>query len=415
MRAFAALKNLFLTPRTGRPQRRTRLAIESLEERAVPAVVTYHGGPLIANAQVEAVYYGSQWGDTDLSQTRSQLDGFLRSITNGPYMDQLKEYSVPGYDIGRGSFVGERVIDTSVTLPSGARINELASTLDDSDIRCMLQDKISNGTLAMPNANNLYIVFTPPNVHVVRGKESSVSDFSGYHDSFVDSAGQTVYYAVVVHQTGNTGSDTTISDPFKQFTGVTSHELAEAVTDPAYSGWFDCTPSWEIGDLAARNWGMLGGYIVQKEWSDLNSDQGHSGLLLSQATNFSAYAMMPNGNFFELGVDGNLWWRDTGDNWRLSDKGVTAIGVTGNIVWDLRTDHTLNRSLTYGQGSWIQYDWNVASFQTTGSNPWDIWDTHLDGSIYYNDGGAFVPQNPPPHHLFTPPPGHIASAPPLHG
>jgi hypothetical protein len=48
---------------------------------------------------------------------------------------------------------------------------------------------------------------------------------------------------------------------------------------------------------------------------------------------------------------------------------------------DLRTDHTLNRSLTYGQGSWVQYDWNVESFQITGSDPWNIWDTHLDGSI----------------------------------
>jgi hypothetical protein len=56
-------------------------------------------------------------------------------------------------------------------------------------------------------------------------------------------------------------------------TECSTHELAEAVTDPdLQSGWFDGNASREIGDLANLVLGVMNGYVVQAEW--LNSLNG---------------------------------------------------------------------------------------------------------------------------------------------
>ena len=60
---------------------------------------------------------------------------------------------------------------------------------------------------------------------------------------------------------------------FQKQTEVTSHELAEALTNPAHGGWYDSNPSDylpngnEIGDIANLDWTYLDGYVVQREWS----------------------------------------------------------------------------------------------------------------------------------------------------
>src|SRR5437660_1606876 len=74
--------------------------VEGLEERCVPASVSYQGGPLLTHVGVESVFYGNTWSSSpSLSQTANKINTFLGSITNSPYMDQLQEYSEPGYPI----------------------------------------------------------------------------------------------------------------------------------------------------------------------------------------------------------------------------------------------------------------------------------------------------------------------------
>lgn len=60
---------------------------------------------------------------------------------------------------------------------------------------------------------------------------------------------------------------------------VASHELIEAVTDPAVGlatvfgpplGWYDQPDNQEIGDLCNAPQGTCGGFSVQKEWSNRN-------------------------------------------------------------------------------------------------------------------------------------------------
>src|SRR5947208_1131379 len=51
-------------------------------------------------------------------------------------------------------------------------------------------------------------------------------------------------------------------------TSISSHELCEAITDPQpWTGWNDSS-NGEIGDICSWQTQVLGGYTVQKEWSN---------------------------------------------------------------------------------------------------------------------------------------------------
>jgi hypothetical protein len=261
-------------PRARASRRPHRLHIEPLEDRRLLAQggllgslvpnVTYHGGPLLQNVQIQSVYDGTAWtSDPNLQQQVQQTDGFLKYFVGSPYMDLLQQYNV-----GHGSFTGHDLVAQD---PTG-------QTLDDSQIRSLLNSEISAGHVAAPNANSLYVFFTAPGVVVTAGGQNSVRNFAGYHDVFTDTAGAPVYYAVVPYPT--TGQALSAS---QQTTVVLSHEVSEAVTDPdTQTGWFDPRRG-EIGDLAEGLTGQLNGYTVQAVWSQsagravLPSDSGSTG------------------------------------------------------------------------------------------------------------------------------------------
>jgi hypothetical protein len=213
--------------------------------------ISYHGGPLLQNVQVESVYDGSAWNtNATLQQLVPQVDGFLQYFVTSPYMDVLKQYNV-----GDGTFTGHDVVAQG-----------LGSQVSDSQIRSTLNAQINSGQLAAPNANSLYVVFAPPGVVVTANGQNSISNFAGYHDVFTDSAGAPVYYAVIPFPTGNVSSQQL--NPFQQMTLTLSHELAESITDPdTQTGWLD-PQRGEIGDVAEGVVGLLNGYVVQAVWSN---------------------------------------------------------------------------------------------------------------------------------------------------
>jgi len=73
-------------PRSSR-ERRVALKLEHLEARLVMAgtVVTYGGGPLLENVEIESVYYGQAWTtNATLQQTIAQTDAFLQYFVTSP-------------------------------------------------------------------------------------------------------------------------------------------------------------------------------------------------------------------------------------------------------------------------------------------------------------------------------------------
>lgn len=234
-----------------RSVRSTTLAFDQLEDRQVPAV-TFHGGAILPQVQVEAAFYGDYWATEAGLQEASDLNNYLAFLSDSSFMDMLGEYG-----IGRGSLSGNGIVEPGA-----------AQAVDDDTIRAMLGGHIGQGNLQAVTANTLYFVFTAPNVIVTAGSENSVNDFYGYHDAFTATGGKRAYYAVIAHPIGN-GSNGDF-DVFQTLTWTASHELAEVVTNPDQQGWFDPVTGDEIGDLCNQttDYAFLNNYIIQAQWSN---------------------------------------------------------------------------------------------------------------------------------------------------
>ena len=232
-----------------------RLHLESLEERQVPTV-TFHGGNLLAHVETQALYLGNAWST---QSTPAQLDGFLGNVTGGAYMDALTR---AGYNLGRGTATAGKV--DKVQLTAG-------STITDGFIQNEISADIKSGLLATPDANRLYIVYVQPDVAINLGGATSQTGFLGYHGAFYASNGATIRYAVIAYPGGKAGNASLGTSAIDQLTAVTSHELAEAVTNPDVNlsrlGWYDDQRNGEIGDITENNPNALirlNGYLVQQ-------------------------------------------------------------------------------------------------------------------------------------------------------
>jgi photosystem II stability/assembly factor-like uncharacterized protein len=225
----------------------------------------YNGGPELQNVAVETVYLGQDWGTADSQAEISRLDQFQGYITNSTYMDLLAEYSTNGFTVGHGTFVGHDIVAGTGAPTDGQQI-------DNTQIQAMLNTEIRAGKVQAPTPNRLYFVYVAPNVVITLGQDDSVNSFLGYHSEFTDSQGVEVFYAVIANPIGNATIPGT-SD-FQQQTEVSTHELAEAITDPsnpataeAPGGWFDDSGQ-EVGDKCNAMISYLNGYAVQDEYSN---------------------------------------------------------------------------------------------------------------------------------------------------
>jgi hypothetical protein len=255
--------------RSGRQQYRrsspTRPRVEALEVRQVPTV-SFFGGNVLPQVQAQALYLGSAFSSTPANSVTAPADAFLKDVTGGPYMQALAR---AGYNVGPGSAVAGAV--DNVPLAAG-------STIPDALIRSRLQADVNSGLLQAPNANTLYVVYVQPNVAVDLGSGQGTTQqgILGYHTAFVGAGGAAIRYAVVVTPGGAAGNSVLpeATTAFDQLTAVTSHELAEAVTDPDVNsivnsgrlGWFD-PQRGEIGDIVENNpnaFVRLNGNLVQE-------------------------------------------------------------------------------------------------------------------------------------------------------
>src|SRR5437762_2123599 len=159
-----------------------------------------------------------------------------------------------GYNVGRGTDSTGDVDNITLNKSTG-----ITDTQNHTDIQAM----INAGQLQAPDANRLYVVYVEPGVVVHMGSDASNTTFLGYHGAFAgrtaSGAAADIHYAVIPYPGApnfSPGSQGFASN-FDEMTSVTSHEMAEAVTDPNVNykalGWYDDANNGEIGDLTSLN------------------------------------------------------------------------------------------------------------------------------------------------------------------
>jgi hypothetical protein len=215
--------------------------------------LTYRGSLLLTAVKVFTVFWGADWTQAPLTGLIDQINGFFEFVLTSELIDQLAEYSVANYQIGHGNYIGT----ATVTSPT------LRSVAPDGAIQHLLRQEITtNNAFPQPDANTLFFVYLQPGAVAVQGGQRSCSNFCGYHNN----VGSQLFYAVMPYPgcNGCTGG----LQPFDALTSTSSHELAEAITDPIPGGgWYD-DQNGEIGDICAWQTKQLGDYTVQLLWSN---------------------------------------------------------------------------------------------------------------------------------------------------
>jgi MYXO-CTERM domain-containing protein len=163
------------------------------------------------------------------------------------------------------------------------------TTVQDSAIGPELQAQITAQHLPAPTndaqgyPNTLYVLFFPQSILVNYGG-LSCQGFCGYHGAYPANGNATFAYAVIPDMGTGSGCATGCSDQCTTgdtavMVGTISHELAEAVSDPANTpGWVNPNQSSqnsEIGDICTGNGktqtdtGPVPGtsILAQYEWS----------------------------------------------------------------------------------------------------------------------------------------------------
>ncbi len=254
--------------------------------RRVKPHLEYYGGPVVSNAKVVAV----RWNATVPADHSAAMEGFYRSLTKGAMFDWLSEYDTVGLTgfadglsgsdqrIGHGSFAG-----TYTMTPSQG------ATVTDSQITAALAAHVASGAIPPPevdpqgNPVTVYMIDFPDSVQIDDGAGlRSCVNFCAYHSSTRINGVRSAYGVLPAISGGCLTGCGAHPNPFDIATSNASHELVEAVTDPAIgeigatltrpAAWFDPQPDQaEIADICASvadRDEMLDGYWVQREWSN---------------------------------------------------------------------------------------------------------------------------------------------------
>lgn len=252
------------------PKQPSASAIPALSSSApAGAHLTYFGGPVISNVEVVVVYWSDKVSST-VTGSGGIVD-FYQTVVDSTYLDLLYEYSTKGVtynngssnqEIGHGTAVVTRTINPSQT----------SGTIDDAAIQTELQNQIAAGNLPAPSldangdSNTLYAVYFPPGMTITQGGSNSCQSggFCAYHGSSYtkanDNTSPVFQYSVNPDFSPGSGCDIGCGtgSQFQNITSVSSHELAESITDAqvGFAGagngpplaWYD-NANGEIADI----------------------------------------------------------------------------------------------------------------------------------------------------------------------
>lgn len=201
-------------------------------------VMTYHGGELLGATRTEAILWGPHWADPAFAGDKiAGLDELLSGFGGSAYLGILREYSWRKRQrvTNESTYLGHVFDQTSPPSRALSHADAVAEA-------CLV-------TGDHPDPDALYLVYT----------ENQAANFSlcAFHTFGTCSGGAPIQAAYVPNLDGVDHCDihdtyTTHSAGLAAIADATAHELAETITDPRASGWYDVRGQvGEIGDKCA--------------------------------------------------------------------------------------------------------------------------------------------------------------------
>jgi hypothetical protein len=266
-------------------------------------LLAYSGGPLVTSPKVVTVTFV---GDP----LRDELRQFDDAIVASDWWKTVAH----GFGIDPGGSGGYADLPDTV---SGKTFDNKA------DIQPWIQDQVTQSALPRPDASTIYAIYYPASTKIKLDANMSCADFFGYHDSAeVRVGGQVlqVPYAVLPHCSVGTPQEDK-----DNLTVSTSHELIEAVTDPAPNsggGWYmSSNDAWsgpqggETADLCESRAVMnVGPWAVTTAWAND----------AAQASRDPCQPSPPNEIYFGAAVDTEIAPVTTPDGTHQSDGFVVV-------------------------------------------------------------------------------------------
>ncbi|KAJ3067679.1 hypothetical protein HDU98_009115 [Podochytrium sp. JEL0797] len=237
------------------------VASKPMAHASATGLLNYYGGPVLSNVIVQPLWYGNV-------AYKSNLQSFYAAVTKSAWFNVLNQYSSGTYTVGSGS------AKTGITITH-------ATNTSVTNVSDMLIAMVKSGTIK-PTANTYYPIHFGPGITI----GSSCQDFCAFHSTIDISSLKVVgvqylYYGVIPDQGGDcVGGCGWDPSPVNNLFMVSSHELAEAVTDPAIGvcSWTVPPLAWygsgdEVGDICNLQQTTTVGrdrktYVVQKLYSN---------------------------------------------------------------------------------------------------------------------------------------------------
>jgi hypothetical protein len=171
---------------------------------------TFHGGPVVSGATVQAVFLGSGWRERSNREKEGQAIAALRDSRGAA--SPLSRYGLKVWEIA-----GQPLED-----PAGDPVAN--KTISDLEIQGRLESLLGGAGPLDPKA--VYVVFLAPGLGSTLGSASSARDFAAYHNHLHSAAG--VFHYVVVPY----------DDDAARWISAARQSLHQAVSNPEGNGWY---------------------------------------------------------------------------------------------------------------------------------------------------------------------------------